>query len=493
MQPAALRSDLLMPQTLREAWFRAHHSQLEEVDVPLSIVEGALPEGLRGSLLRAGQGRMARGGKRYAHPFDGDGMVARFSFSDKGIRYRNRHVRTREFCAEEAAGRMLFRGFGTNLPGGIGANALRTVFRNCANTNIVSHAGKLLVLWEGGLPHTLDPDTLETLERYDFEGQLLEPLSLRGRLLGRELPFSAHPRLDLVTGDLYNFGTLMGPRPKLLLYRVDPAGRMDSPRRIDLKHLSLVHDFVLTPHYYVFLIPSVAFGTLKMVLGLNSPVGSMASAPGASETVLLVPRDGGAPLQIPAPPGFFFHFANGYEDDAGNIVLDGARWQAFPVMSDLSREVDALVYRGEPPRLTRFTINPQTGSVQAKLLSTYGLEFPSADPRMASVPHRYLWGAGAAPSWEQPGSCAILKVDTVTGETLKHDLAPDLPGEPLMVPRPGSSREGDGWLLVTVYVAALHRTELLVLDAQRLTLLCRARLPHHLPIGFHGTWIQAHA
>ena len=61
------------------------------------------------------------------------------------------------------SGRMLYRGFGTNLPGGFFANALRMRFKNAANTSVVWHGGKLLALWEGGLPHRLDPTTLDTL------------------------------------------------------------------------------------------------------------------------------------------------------------------------------------------------------------------------------------------------------------------------------------------------------------------------------------------
>ncbi len=41
------------------------------------------------------------------------------------------------------------------------------------------------------------------------------------------------------------------------------------------------------------------------------------------------------------------------------------------------------------------------------------------------------------------------------------------------------------------YDSANHTGELLVLDAADLHTVCRARMPHHSPLGFHGTWVPA--
>ena len=144
-------------------------------DVPLELVEGALPPDLVGTLLRNGNGHFEQHGVLYDHLFDGDGMVARFRFDGQRVIYRNRYVRTDEFVAEEAAGRMLYRSFGTNLPGGLRANFGKTQFKNTANTSLIAHGGHLLALWEGGLPHALDPDSLATLGRFDYGGVLRNP------------------------------------------------------------------------------------------------------------------------------------------------------------------------------------------------------------------------------------------------------------------------------------------------------------------------------
>eukprot|EP00953_Heterococcus_sp_UTEX-ZZ885_P000434 761-Heterococcus_DN1.PRE.2 len=62
--------------------------------------------------------------------------------------------------------------------------------------------------------------------------------------------------------------------------------------------------------------------------------------------------------------------------------------------------------------------------------------------------------------------------------------------EPVFVPRAASSPEGNGFLLTYVYVAAEHRSELVILDAERLgdAPLAVVKLPFHVPHSFHGTW-----
>jgi hypothetical protein len=111
-----------------ERLFRSYDTVRQEVDQDLEIAEGKIPEDLRGVLFRNGSGRMERGGIFYGHPFDGDGMLSRFAFTGKGIRYRNRFVRTRWYLDEENSGRIRYRNFGTNIPGGLLNNAFRT---NC--------------------------------------------------------------------------------------------------------------------------------------------------------------------------------------------------------------------------------------------------------------------------------------------------------------------------------------------------------------------------
>ncbi len=59
------------------------------------------------------------------------------------------------------------------------------------------------------------------------------------------------------------------------------------------------------------------------------------------------------------------------------------------------------------------------------------------------------------------------------------------------VPRRGSSEEGDGYLIGTASNLAEMRTELVIVDAQRLEEIARVYLPFRAPTQVHGYWYDA--
>ncbi|MDX6508006.1 MAG: hypothetical protein QOG06_2650, partial [Gaiellaceae bacterium] len=82
----------------------------------------------------------------------------------------------------------------------------------------------------------------------------------------------------------------------------------------------------------------------------------------------------------------------------------------------------------------------------------------------------------------------IVKADLASGETGVWHEPGTYPGEPVFVATPGGRREDDGVLLSLVLDAAAGSSFLLVLDAAGLGELGRARVPHHVPFGFHGQY-----
>ncbi|MBZ5712200.1 carotenoid oxygenase family protein [Nannocystis pusilla] len=471
---------------LYEIYERSNEAVTQEYDVRLPLVEGVLPEALRGVLFRNGPGRLELYGHRYGHLFDGDGHINRFAFDGRGVTYRNRYVRTREFLAEESARRILFRNFGTNIPGGLLKNLLRTRFKNVANTSVVHHGGKLLALWEAGWPHHLDADNLDTLARDDLGGSLRNPGSLVERLVAPELPFSAHPRVCPTTGELFNFGlAATGTRSRLCLYRVDAGGRAAPPEFIDLPGGYFIHDFVLTARHRVFFLTPTAFDLPRMLLGLSPPVQTMRPVPGPTQ-ILVVDRHGTGHRRTETSACFIFHFPNGYEDDGGTIVLDGFRMERFPDLNPRPDRPEEHV----KPYLTRYRIDPG-GSVREDPLTDHTGELGTIRPDRTSLHHRYVWSIGSAPGRKAPFSTGLLKVDCDRAATTFRDFGPDLTGEPVFVPRPGRPDEDDGWLLSLHYVDAERACHLLVLDARDLATVARLRLPHATPLGFHGTFVAA--
>ena len=162
-----------------------------ECDAPFLKVTGELPGELNGTLYRNGPNPQfdAPG----AHWFVGDGMLHAFHLDNGRASYRNRWVRTPKWLAEHDAGRALFGGFGRKLPG---TPASVTDDGGVANTNIIFHAGKLLALEEGHMPTEIEPGTLNRKGYCDYDG------AIQG-------PFTAHPKIDPVTGELAFFAVLL--------------------------------------------------------------------------------------------------------------------------------------------------------------------------------------------------------------------------------------------------------------------------------------------
>jgi len=472
-----------------ERYFSVNRQVQQEHDGVELPITGTLPEELIGTLFRNGNGCFERLGLRYDHFFDGDGMITSFAFDGKSITYRNRYVRTQEYQREEQAGKPLYRSFGTNLPGGFTSNFLKTQFKNAANTSIIWHGGKLLALWEGGLPHLIDPHTLQTLDRYTYDGMLDNDFGWIDHKIAPELPFSAHPKQHVGTGNLYNFGTAPGTKQRLLIYEVDPAGKGRIAHAIEIPEVVFTHDFIHTEkNRQAFFLTPVAFGLWRMFLGLDTPVASMKVRKGEQTKILLV-KDGQAEEYF-TDFCFIFHYANGFDLDDDRVAIDAFTMSDFPdatVNKALMEGDDAATPRGY---LIRYEVNRKTGEVSKTQLSDYPAELPSIHPDKSGRPYRYVWGVSAPPEADYKLLDGIAKIDIEMRQTQLLDLHPNLPGEPLFVPRPGAEREDDGWLLFLLFDVEAQATDLKIARADNLEILASARLPESIPLGFHGTWVD---
>src|SRR5215207_3359650 len=244
-------------------WSAGFRSLEEEHDYRLEEVDGQVPAWLRGTLFRNGSGRNELAGQWFPHWFDGD-----------GIHFRNRYVATDNYKDETAAQRIMHRGFGKMRPGGILANAFRPP-ANVSNTSVVMDGDRLLSLWEGGPPYALDPATLQTRGPEDFGGKVKT--------------FSAHPKRDPETGELFNFGIDYGARCTLTPCRLH-SGILTTLPTITLPYAVMNHDFVLTKNYLVFCIGPILSSSLAFILGLKSFDAALHWEARKPTLILLVPR-----------------------------------------------------------------------------------------------------------------------------------------------------------------------------------------------------------
>lgn len=449
----------------------------EEHDYDVEEVEGAIPAELTGTLYRNGPGKNEVGGRPYAHLFDGDALLSQFTLDAGRVHYRNRFVRTTHYLAERAADKPVMRNYGQQRPGGPLANAFRNP-ANVANTSVQYHAGNLLALYEGGRPWRLDPDTLDTMGEYDFDGELKAAYS-----------YSAHPTLDPETGELFNFGLQYGPRTRLRTYRIDPNGRLHHLPAVTLPYATLNHDCALTRTHIVYVIDPLVLRVPRFLFGFASLDESLKFDRSKQTQIILVPRDGGKPRIAECEPFFHYHINNAYEEN-GDTVLDLVRYPDYDNINRSFRTFDRSDFAEVTTTFSRIRVSPSDEVTVEDVLSI-DCEFPQHDWRRTSSRHRFAYLAGQA---SRKGlASGIVKFDHERELQTLHDFgAGQVAGEPIFVPRSADAAEDDGWLLTVVYSAAEHRSRLVVLDARDVESepVAVAHLRHHVPLGFHGTFTK---
>ncbi|RQH45455.1 Apocarotenoid-15,15'-oxygenase [Okeania hirsuta] len=468
----------------REDWKKGYESQPNEYSYWIDDIEGEIPADLNGTFFRNGPGLLDINGQAIAHPFDGDGMVCAIGFKNGRAYFRNTFVKTEGYVTEKAAGKILYRGFGAQKPGGWLANIFDVNVKNCANTGILYWGDKLLALWEPGQPHHLNPQNLETINLSDLDG-VLQP--------GQA--FSAHPRIDKGKdgkGDvLVNFSVKPGLSTTITIFELNSQGKLLKRYSNSIPGFAFLHDMAITPNYCIFFQNPLTFNPFPFFLGLQSAGQCLEFLPNKSTQVILIPRDGSKAMKIlETKPCFIFHHANAWEKN-GEIYVDSICYESFPQvdMGDDFRELD---FDSIPAsQLWRFKINLSENNVEHKLLESRCCDFPNLNPNNVGEAYRYLFiGLAEQPSGNAPLQ-AILKIDWQTGERQIFSVAPrGFAGEPLFVPFPNGVNEDDGWLLMLMYDAAEHRSDVVILDARDLNQkpVARLHLKHHIPYGLHGSF-----
>ncbi len=477
----------------RQAWASGYCNVQKELNkVPLHSIKGKIPKDLCGFFYRNGPGRLERNGQRVHHPFDGDGMIASIHFQKGEANLSNRFIRTKEWQEEEEAGKFLYRGvFGTQRPGGPIANAFDIRFKNIANTNVVKLGGQLLALWEAASPYALDPITLET---YGVS-------SLNGALQPKE-PFSAHPRFDPghhSSRRMVTFGVKTGPKSRVRLMEFSSeegnAGELISSREDIFDGFCFLHDFAITPNWAIFLQNAISFNPLPFVLGQKGAAQCLSSKQGAKGKFWLIPRDcgsyaGQSPQIFDAPDGFVFHHVNAYEQE-NKLIIDSIHYPDFPEVGpkeDFLKMNFDLIPAGI---LSRCEINLLNKQVSKTKFSKQCCEFAMVNPLKQGVQAQFSWMAIAGKEEGYAPLQGIKKINLLTLEECIWSAGPlGFVSEPLMVPRPNSQVEDDGWILVLVWNGERCGTDLVILKANNLDEESIVPLPISIPHGLHGSWVS---
>jgi carotenoid cleavage dioxygenase len=395
-------------------------------------------------------------------------MLHGVEISDSKATYLNRYVQTRGWKIEQTEGKAVWSGLleppQMNNPYG--------PYKNPANTALVYHAGQLLALWEGGNPHEIKVPELETIGEYTYNGKLTSP-------------FTAHPKVDPVTGEMMFIGYSFQP-PYLNYGVVSPTGELLRTVPIDLPIGVMMHDFAISENYTIFLDLPLTFSIQRMQRG--EPMIKFESDRPSRFGILPRHGDNSQIRWFESSPCYIFHVLNAYEQ-GDEVVLVACRMKATNVLvsDDQSREKDADV-----AYLHRWRFNLTTGIVQEEKLDDVAGEFPRINENFLGRKNQYGY-VGKLLGGSVPLFDGVIKYDIQSGQSQTYNYgAGRYGGEVVFAPRPDPTLEDDGWLVTFVYDEGTETSELLVLDAQQITQepVARVLIPQRVPYGFHGTWIS---
>ena len=439
----------------------------QEITSDTLEIIGELPPSLSGMFLRNGPNPQFSPIGQY-HWFDGDGMIHGVRIHNGQASYQNRYVRTKGWQIEHEAGKAIWSGLlePPQMDNPYGPT------KNAANTALVWHAGTMLATWEGGAPHAIDIPTLDTFGEYTYDGKLASS-------------FTAHPKIDPMTGEMMFFGYSFAP-PYLQYGVVSSTGELLQTVPIELPMAVMMHDFAITENYTIFMDLPLTFSQSRMQRG-ELPLMFESEKP-SRFGIVNRHGDNSNIRWFETPACYVFHTLNAYEE-GDEVVLIACRMDSTNV---LMSQDSASAPSNSIPRLHQWRFNLNTGTTSETMLDDVATDFPRVNENFLGRQTRYGY-AGRMVEGSMPLFDGIVKYDLKSNKSQTHKLgAGRYGGEAVFAPRPDGQDEDDGWLITFVRDRTEETSELVVINAQDVSSepVARVLIPQRVPYGFHGAWIS---
>ena len=443
-----------------------------EVDLYDCEVDGKLPADLDGVFYRVGPDPQYPKPDKYTMdiPFDGEGHISMFRIKDGHVDYRTRYAHNQRWKAQHEARRSLFgmyRNPGTDDPSAKGLS------RGTANTQIVYHHNKLFAMKEDSPPVAMDPLTLETTDDYYTFGGGMQSLT-----------FTAHPKLDPMTGEMIAFGYEAKGfySTDIEVFSADKTGKVIWSAWVKSPYTCMIHDFAVTQKHVAFLATPLAAN--QELLDKGGPHWAWDSTLPSYLGVMRRGGDGRDIKWIKGPAWMATHTMGAWSDgDKLYVDMDGAPGNQFPFFPSVHEPFDPKASVGHIVRLT--------ADMSKKSHDGYGMQtlFPEIsgalsrqDDRYHTVPYRYgiLNGGG----WNI--------VDHQTGKVQTFTQPGSMLAEATFVPRKRGAAEMDGYLIgVANRMKEAGRSDILIVDTQDLAAgpIATIKMPYRVVGQIHGFWV----
>lgn len=536
-----------------------------EAEYCIDEIEGELPHNLVGVFYRNGSGKFGVDGDRVLHVLDAYGLIIQVNIAPpeesenqhrRKVTFRSKFVLTKELMEENKAKKVLYRStFGTGPRGlesvfgeapknglnedpspppllsRIVGNAMKTAIKNSANTQVISFGGKLLALFEAGLPYALDPETLDTLGEDEMGGTLSIgrlPMKIGGDIpqqftpnfIGGAAPM-AHPKMCPRTGHLIgcHWSQLVSTNSMELTFREWSPENFEllASSTFELEGCVLApHDMALTENCVLVKVNALTLNRAKFLSGLKGAAESLEMDGRANVTAWVFPRPTSKkqfePYCVEVPPCFSIHFSHAYEDEeTGNIVTIFSGWPPSDATDFLGAWGGFAPLFSQIPvtYLWRLEIDPKTKSCVNLSIAPDAVnacsEFPVVHPNFSTSKAASVFSAVSNCIGDSSPPCGYAR-HRIEDTSRTRSLQPGefnseidvfwfgsrcFVDEPLVVPKRGGDpkNEDEAFLLGMVKDAVRDKSYVAVFDLERDMRqgpVCRIWLKSHIPHGIHG-------
>jgi carotenoid cleavage dioxygenase len=188
-------------------------------------------------------------------------------------------------------------------------------------------------------------------------------------------------------------------------------------------------------------------------------------------------------------PCFVFHPMNAYEENE-KIILHVCR-QNKAMVGGMDE-----IYGGEDTtgKIWKWTINLTSGTCSEEQIDDRPCDFARVDDRLVGLKAKNGYAMALNEKAETLTFDQYLyKFDLENNKRFDHNLGDNVfGGEPVFVPKSGSSSEDDGWVMAIVYDANIDKSKLIIVDTENFDKkpVGEIILPQRVPFGAHGSWLS---
>ena len=471
----------------------------EHAGVPVTVVQGEIPRDLDGLFARIGSNPIPEQMSKRYHWFDGHGMLHNLRIQDGKACYSNAYVPTPRYTIEKEFGEQFFNQIGelTGLSGlakilfinvqkaeavGGGRNTMGQ-----ANTHSIMYQHKFYCCHEASFPFEIvlkDDGSIDKAIGYEtFQGVL-------------NFPVSAHPKHDPKTGNLLFHSYTTDPdlirdeAPIKVGEYCAETNKIQSYLGINHgdTHTPLAHDMMFTENWIVVYDSSVHFDPKQLFVPGGSYFGW---TPDYNLRIGLVPRgenvsaaevlwfDTGQPQSI-------VHPLSAWEEPDGTVVM----WAPIGDKFDDLDKCSNFFYMSE------YRMDPKTGSVTMTVIDKENnVEFPRVRDDCLGQFCRF----GYSGILDQTLGGEGLVRGFVVWDMLEKKIhkvvnfgKDDIGGEPVVIPKPGTTESNAVFIGTFTYNPKEKTSDFVLYDGETCLEepVVRLRIPHRVPFGFHGQWVN---